>query len=162
MTECYLSFGSNMGNRVQNIMEGIHFLNSDKKMKLLRYSSLFISKAMYNPALNDFINAAACYECTLNPNELLYLIQKTEKSFGRIPKTGSQYTKRPLDIDIIFYHQENFQRPELTIPHPEFSKRKFVLYPLQQIALNYSVPGESRTLEEIVQQCPDTTEIREV
>ena len=151
-----------MGNKTENIYKGFQLLDNTEGLTLLKQSSLFHSKALYNEDLDDFVNAAALFECKFSAHELLRITQNIEKEFGRKQRPeGAPYEARKLDIDIIFFGQQIIQDNFLTIPHPQFTKRKFVLAPLDQIFLNYDVPGESKTLKEILRDCPDTSELRE-
>lgn len=161
MTDCYLAFGSNMGEREKNIRSAVEALNNDRGLNLIQLSSLYHSDAMYDSELCDFVNAAAHFSCEHSPEELLKIIQLIENKLGRRRSSSRRYENRPIDIDIIFYGQLTLNTPKLTIPHPHFTKRKFVLVPLQEITLNYKVPGNSgMTIEDLLLICPDKTEVR--
>lgn len=68
----------------------------------------------------------------LEPHELLSYLQSLEQSLGRTPATHNQ--PRPIDIDILFYDDVQFDTTELTIPHPRLHERAFVLRPMEEIA----------------------------
>jgi len=76
-----------------------------------------------------------------------------EKENQRIRQT----TKGPrtLDIDIIFYGSDIVRTPGLTIPHPSFSARRFVLVPLAEIAPNFIDPLSGKTIMQLLESCPD-------
>ncbi len=162
MTETYLALGSNMGDRSKHINDAISRLADHPRLSLVRQSGHFLSKAQYNTSLDDFVNAAALFRTDLTPEELLTVIQQTESDMGRVHRPGKRYEPRPIDIDIIFYGSVVLNSETLIIPHPEYGKRKFVLYPLRQIALNYSVPGKNISLDDVILHCPDVSEITEL
>jgi 2-amino-4-hydroxy-6-hydroxymethyldihydropteridine diphosphokinase len=64
-----------------------------------------------------------------------------------------------LDIDIIFYGNTIIQNPELTIPHPSFSKRRFVLAPLAELAPGFVDPLSGQTIQQLLEVCPDQSSV---
>gem|GEM_PF-341443 len=175
-----LSLGSNLGDRQRNLHRAIEQLDRHPGLHLLMLSSLFHSEALLDPSLKPFVNAAALFECSLSPESLLQEIHRIETLFGRrrgdsstrsltmyekppvVPADTRTYSDRYIDIDIIFYGELEIQRPGLQIPHPDFAKRKFVLYPLRQIALNYEMPMLRGQIEQLIRDCPDHSEPQEI
>src|SRR5207244_1340590 len=80
------------------------------------------------PAGRGFANAAAILRSDLDPPELLAALKALERRFGRRP--GRRWGARVLDLDIISWSQGSWADGGLTIPHPEFRARAFVLEPL--------------------------------
>ena len=77
---------------------------------------------------------------TLSPHKLLKILQEIERIMGKVPK--SKNAPRILDIDILFYGQETHNDPDLTIPHPSWQERLFVLMPLKDLVKTLYVPSE--------------------
>ena len=94
------------------------------------------------------------------PETLLAKLQALEKSAGRQPKVVMN-EPRPLDLDIIAFGSEQMSSAKLTIPHPRFYERSFVLKPLAEIAPDAVFPGQTRSIAEILDAlAPDDSLIR--
>src|SRR5437763_6282385 len=124
----YLSLGSNLGDRQENLLRGVAEL-SNAGIELVRSSSI------YETEPQDFADQPACLNCVLEvrsdlpPFSLLRLTQGIEAEIGRGP---SDVPKGPrvIDIDILLLGDFVMHDERLTIPHPRMSKRRFVFEPL--------------------------------
>ena len=127
MALVYIALGSNLGNRENNIKKAIIAL--DKIIgKLIKCSSFYETSPVGFCSNNYFINAAAIFETSLLPLELLEETEYVERILGRSEKSrNKQYSDRCIDIDILFYDNLIIQTEALTIPHPEIHNRLFVL-----------------------------------
>ena len=83
------------------------------------------------------------------PESLLAKLQALEKAFGRGTKKMLN-EPRPLDLDLIAFGQETRQTPAFVLPHPRVLQRKFVLQPLSEIAPQLVLPGQTRTVAELL------------
>jgi 2-amino-4-hydroxy-6-hydroxymethyldihydropteridine diphosphokinase len=92
------------------------------------------------------------------PEELLKLIFEIEEKLGR--KRIFRYGPRTIDIDIIFFGDHQSGSEELTIPHPEFRKRKFVLVPAAEIEPDFCDPGSGESVKEILKKCKDPAKVK--
>src|SRR5439155_20912089 len=91
-----------------------------------------------------FLNAAAIGDTTLEPHALLAALMEIERAAGRQrPFPGAA---RTLDLDLILFGSTILDEPDLTIPHPRFRERRFVLEPLAAIAPDLSDPVSSLTI----------------
>jgi 2-amino-4-hydroxy-6-hydroxymethyldihydropteridine diphosphokinase len=88
---------------------------------------------------------------------LLKELKKIEKKLGRV-KTNKRYQPRTIDLDILFYDKEIISTKELTIPHEKLHKRKFVLWPLAEIAPNFIHPLLKKTIKKIKNELRDKTQ----
>jgi 2-amino-4-hydroxy-6-hydroxymethyldihydropteridine diphosphokinase len=68
---------------------------------------------------------------------------------------NEKYGPRIIDIDILFFNNEAYQKPALTIPHPQLQNRRFVLVPLTEIAPGLVHPVLHTTVAELLDTCPD-------
>jgi 2-amino-4-hydroxy-6-hydroxymethyldihydropteridine diphosphokinase len=128
----YLSLGSNLGDRRAHLEQSLARL-VNPELQIKRLSSIYESEPM-GPLTDqpDFLNAVAELETTLEPRELLAHCQAVEKALGRkrqIPKGP-----RTVDLDLLLIDQLVLHGPELILPHPELTRRAFVLEPLLEIA----------------------------
>jgi 2-amino-4-hydroxy-6-hydroxymethyldihydropteridine diphosphokinase len=96
----------------------------------VRISSLYRT-APYEAFGPDFINAVALLETHLTPLELLHGLQKMELDLGR--QRPYKNAPRTLDLDLIFHGEMQLITPELTLPHPRYRERAFVLVPLFEV-----------------------------
>jgi len=103
-----------------------------------------------NPVPDDqprFLNAAVAAQTTLGPEELLKTLKQIERDLGRRPTR--RWGPRIIDLDILFYGDLRLDTPDLTIPHPEASDRRFVLVPLAEICPG-PLPVIGRTAEDLL------------
>lgn len=141
LARVFLGLGSNLGDREQNISSALMLLAG--KVRMVRVSSLYETEPVGYREQPLFLNAVALGETELPPEPLLNLIKSIERTLGRAPSFRN--APRPIDIDILFYDQQQWQTTELTIPHPRLGERAFVLVPLCEIApeLVHPVSGKS-------------------
>lgn len=100
------------------------------------------------PSLRRYANSAAVVETRLAPPELLALLKRVEHDFGR-RKGGQRWTSRVLDLDIVLWSGGGYAAPDLTIPHPLFRQRAFVLAPAVAIAPAWRDPIAGLTLRQL-------------
>ena len=130
--KAYLSLGSSTGDREGYLNKAIALLNGTRGVKVERVSEFLETEPYGGVAKNKFLNCAACVETFLPPHNLLDEIHRIEGACGRVRDT--HWGDRTLDIDIIFYGDVKISDETLTIPHPDFQNRDFVLKPLKSIA----------------------------
>jgi len=100
------------------------------------------------PSLRRYVNSAAVVETTLDPPALLALLKRIERAFGR-RAGGRRWTSRVLDLDVILWSGGAFAAPGLTIPHPLFRARDFVLAPAAHIAADWRDPMTGLTVRQL-------------
>ena len=103
--------------------------------------------AALGPAGRGFANAAALVASELAPADLLALLKRIERDFGR--RAGQRWGPRVLDLDIILWSGGWWADGGLTIPHPEFRKRGFVLAPLADIAADWRDPLTGSSIRQL-------------
>ena len=150
----YLSLGSNLGDRLQ------HLLYAQKELITGVGEITSLSPIYENPpngfnAEQDFLNMCLKITTDLSPLKLLKEIKRIEKKLGRSTSAHKGYTSRCIDIDIILYGNIVFHNEKLTIPHPSFRKRMFVLKPLADIALNETDHETMLTIGQLFDNCGD-------
>ncbi|NOZ13558.1 MAG: 2-amino-4-hydroxy-6-hydroxymethyldihydropteridine diphosphokinase [Acidobacteria bacterium] len=155
MTELMLAFGSNVGDRVEQIQEAVNRL-SDFGLRCNAISSCYESKAVGLTDQPDYINAAGLFNCDFNysPFEVLKLILSIETEMGRVRTI--EKGPRKIDIDLIFFGHSLINTNNLIVPHESFSVRRFVLEPLCELIPDFQPPGAGgRDLSRLLQECPD-------
>ncbi|MEY4726961.1 MAG: 2-amino-4-hydroxy-6-hydroxymethyldihydropteridine diphosphokinase [Pseudomonadota bacterium] len=125
-----VAFGANLGDAVATVQQALRAVASLPQTQLVNASSLYRS-APYEAQGPDFINAVALVQTQLTPLELLHALQALELQSGR--ERPYINAPRTLDLDVIFYGDVLLTTPELTLPHPRWHERAFVLQPLAEI-----------------------------
>ncbi len=134
----YLSLGTNLGNKQENINNALTLI-SEQAGSIVRRSSDFHSKPWGFESENTFLNIAIAIHTTLDPHTLLNTLQDIEKQLGRSKKTiEGQYEDRIIDIDILHYANLTVRTDTLTLPHPHIQARDFVRIPLSEIMIEPS------------------------
>lgn len=128
----YISIGSNMGDKKAYLDFALEALRASGACDVKRVSEYIITKPVGDVAQDDFLNACAEVETVLTPHALLELLHTIENSAGR--ERTVRWGPRTLDMDIILYGNAVIDTEDLKIPHPEMTKREFVLAPLAEIA----------------------------
>jgi 2-amino-4-hydroxy-6-hydroxymethyldihydropteridine diphosphokinase len=107
-----------------------------------------------------FVNAVVGFapQKTETPESLLQKLRVLEKEFGRSPKKLLN-EPRALDLDLIAFGTETRNSPELILPHSRAHLRRFVLQPLSEIALDLILPGQSKTVSQLLAGLPETETI---
>jgi len=100
------------------------------------------------PSLRRYANSAAVVETALEPPALLALVKRIEREFGRRPG-GQRWTSRVLDLDLVLWSGGPFVAPGLTVPHPLFRTRAFVLAPAEKIAPRWRDPVTGFTVRQL-------------
>ena len=125
-----VALGANLGDAVGTLNQTLRDLAALPQTQLLKASSLYRS-APHEAQGPDFINAVALVQTQLSPLDLLHALQALEMKSGR--ERPFRNAPRTLDLDLIFYGDLALTNPELTLPHPRWHERAFVLLPLAEI-----------------------------
>ena len=115
------------------------------------------------PGSPPFLNAVAGFVPARGetPESILAKLQALEKEFGRHPKKVLN-EPRPLDLDLIAFGAETRATAQLTLPHPRSHQRHFVLQPLNEIAPELVLPGQTETVAQLLAALPGASEVRRV
>ena len=148
---CLISLGSNLGNPVATVQNTFHQLQKISVAPILKSSLWRSTPVDCPPGSPDFINAAVALEPLENqtPQSLLKKLQALEIQFGRQPKTVLN-EPRPLDLDLITFKNVIRDSEYLTLPHPRWHQRRFVLEPLNEIAPTAILPGQTKSVSQLL------------
>jgi 2-amino-4-hydroxy-6-hydroxymethyldihydropteridine diphosphokinase len=150
-TNVIVALGSNLGNSADILREAMQRLDRLAALPS-RCSSLWQSSPVdCPPGSPPFVNAAVAFEPAAGetPESLLAKLQALEKEFGRRPKQVLN-EPRPLDLDLIAFGSEIRSTPRLTLPHPRAHLRRFVLEPLNEIAPDLVLPGQTKPIRQLL------------
>lgn len=145
----YLSLGSNMGDREENMKKAIRLLDEAEDCRVIRKSALRITEPVGPVKQEDFLNGAVYLQTLKTPKELLALANGIEKELKRV--RDIHWGPRTIDIDILLYDDQIIQTEDLTIPHIEMDKRIFVLEPMAEIAPWLKHPILNKSMTELLE-----------
>jgi 2-amino-4-hydroxy-6-hydroxymethyldihydropteridine diphosphokinase len=153
----FVGLGSNVGDREQHLREASISLRSNE-LTLMRSASLYITEPRDLEDQPWFLNTVIEVDTRLPPLKLLDVCLEIEREAGRIRDQSKG--PRPLDLDILLYGEEKLQTDALSLPHPRYAERRFVLVPLTEIAPDFRDPVRNRTMRQLLKDCTDKGEVR--
>ena len=151
--EVFIALGSNIGDSSTIVSDAINMLSKIRETRLLGSSSLYRSEPVGDIPQDDYINAVAWLECGLEPTALLLELQSIEHAYYRRREKEQRWAPRTLDLDIILFGNRQIHDSHLTIPHPEFANRRFVLEPMLEIDGDRFIPGYG-SLSYLIENAP--------
>jgi 2-amino-4-hydroxy-6-hydroxymethyldihydropteridine diphosphokinase len=152
-----IALGSNLGDRLANLRSG-----RDEVLQTAGISSPVLASHVYEtepvgsgPDASAFLNAVVEVEFTGQPIDLLENLQQIEASHGR-PSKRPRNAPRTLDLDILYIGNLVLSNEEVVIPHPRLHLRRFVLAPLADIRPELVLPGQERSVAELLATLGDS------
>jgi 2-amino-4-hydroxy-6-hydroxymethyldihydropteridine diphosphokinase len=121
-------------------------------------SSVYETAAWGNKDQPDFLNMVLIANTQLAPLVAINTLLGIEAELGR--KREMKWGQRTIDIDILFFGNKIIQLPQLVIPHPFITQRRFVLMPLAEIAPDFLHPVLKKSMAELLQECPDESQVK--
>ena len=151
----FIALGSNLGDSVRLLTSAMDRLTTLAGGPLDRSSLWRSAPVDCPPGSPDFLNAVVALTARPGetPESLLAALQALETDFGRRPKQELNES-RPLDLDLLAFGDEIRQTPALTLPHPRAHTRRFVLAPLNELAPELILPGQTETVRELLAALP--------
>lgn len=149
--QAIIALGSNVGDSQSIILRAMERLEGFSSRPLLKSSLWQTTPVNCPPGSPMFLNAvvAMAPQTTETPESLLKKLLQMEKDFGRKSKNILNEPRR-LDLDLIAYGKETRNTKELILPHPLAPERRFVLQPLGEIAPHLLLPGQRKTVAELL------------
>lgn len=140
INRAYLSLGSNLGDKSENLNKAIKLLK-ERAGEVLAISAFYETEPDGFVSENSFVNIALSLDTKLDAFALLDVCEEIEKELGRTTKSVNlNYSDRVIDIDILYFNNMQLATERLTLPHPRMHKRLFVLEPLAEIAPKFRHP----------------------
>lgn len=139
--EVFIGLGSNIGDSTTIIEQALTALENITQCSLRARSSLYRSEAVSDIPQDDYINAVAKIDTSLEPMALLLELQAIEHAYYRRRDQEQRWAARTLDLDIILFGNRRIADSHLIIPHPQFTNRLFVLEPMFEVDGDRFVPG---------------------
>jgi len=155
----YILLGSNMGRRKSYLQKASKHIR--KRVGIITCSSsIYQTAAWGNTNQPDFLNQVLEVTTESTASACLHLLLKIESEMGRV--RSEKNAPRTIDLDILYFDGLILNTPDLTIPHPFISERRFVWTPLQEISPDYLHPVHQKSNTALLQQCSDTLNVKKL
>ena len=132
MNVVYLSIGTNMGEREQNLKLAVKLLTDTDGVTVEAVSSIYETAPVGFVDQASFLNIAVRLTTNLSSADMLKVCQGIEQELGRVREY--RWGPRIIDLDILLYNHENIETESLIVPHERMFERAFVLVPLVEIS----------------------------
>lgn len=141
MTDVYVGLGSNLGDRLVNLRSALEAIEALDDTRVVSVSNAVESVPWGVSDQPLFANAVARVATAYPADRFLLALKEIEVALGRTP--GERNGPRVIDLDILLFGDDEWQTPELTVPHPRLAERDFAVTPLLEIAPHAEWPDGS-------------------
>jgi 2-amino-4-hydroxy-6-hydroxymethyldihydropteridine diphosphokinase len=142
----FVGLGSNLGERESQIRLALDDLARLPSTRVVRASSLYDTEPIGEVDQPNFLNAVVQLDTELTARRLLWNLQLIERRLGRV--RNRRWGPRTIDLDLLLYGELRIEEPDLRVPHPELTRRAFVLVPLVELDPMLVHPESGETLLE--------------
>lgn len=156
-----LSLGSNLGDRLEHLKRAKEKISAIPGVEIIALSAVYETGPVDVPQEfqdKKFLNAAMVIKSDLDPVELSAGLHAIEDGMGRLRRNDRNRPRR-IDIDMIYADRTGFHSTELDLPHPNWAKRRFVVQPLADVRPELTLPGETRSVRQVLLSLPETPEV---
>jgi len=155
-----VALGSNLGDRMANLRAARRAI-----VDLAGVAPPILCSAIYEtdpvncePGAQKFLNAVLEFDYEGEPAELLAKLRRIEESLGRA-RNHERNRSRPIDLDLLYFGDRKIDNEELRLPHPRIQLRRFVLAPLAEIRPDLTLPGQTKTVRELLAQLDESAKV---
>ena len=145
MERTFLSLGSNLGDREQNLRQGLQALCEKSGCQVVAKSAIYQTPPFGDVPQDDFYNAVVEVRDVPIPGVFLDHIHAAEAALGR--RRLVHWGPRTLDIDLLAMGRREIKTTRLTVPHIGIPYRHFVLIPWAELAPEFFIPGVGTVAE---------------
>ena len=161
LLEVGLSLGSNLGDRVATLARAKKLISAIDGVKIVAASSLYETEPVgVKPEFQHmkFINAVIILKTRLLVEQLYERLSEIEHELGRV-RVDDKYAPRALDIDVLYAGEIVSDQPQLTLPHPRWAQRRFVVQPLAEVRGDLILPGTNKTVRALHAELPSSPSV---
>lgn len=146
MSDCLIALGSNLGDREANLRDAASRIGQVPNIRVVAESTIRTTPPVGGPPQQSaYLNAVLRAETSLPPDALLEQLLAIESDLGR--ERATRWSARSIDLDLLLFDQICVATPDLVVPHPRMSHRRFVLEPACEIAPDMVHPQSGWTLQ---------------
>lgn len=150
MPQCLVSFGSNLGSRQNVIAAAVRALSQRPEVDNFRVSRLYETPPIGGPSGQEpFLNGVAAFDTPARARQVLGWLQELEEQLGR--RRQRRWGARSIDLDVVLHGNLIGGSSDLTVPHPRYTARRFVLRPACDVAAEYRDPRFGWTLSRLAE-----------
>ncbi|MFA7158805.1 MAG: 2-amino-4-hydroxy-6-hydroxymethyldihydropteridine diphosphokinase [Kiritimatiellia bacterium] len=160
--EIGLSLGSNLGDRLQNLKAAKKLILASGNAAFIAQSPVYETEPVDVPAADrdmPFLNAVLVVASETAVKDLQNIFRRIELEIGRVPD-AARNSRRPIDIDIIYAGDLRVDEEGITIPHPRWFQRRFVLQPLCDLHPDLVIPGQASAVQDVLRNLPDRHKVK--
>ena len=153
----YISIGSNLGDRAGNLLLAVRGL-MEASFTVTKLSGIYETEPVEIESDTNFLNMVAELRCeSITPSQMMARMLRIEYLLGR--KDKSLKKPRTIDLDLLFYNDEQTESEFLTLPHPRLHLRNFVLVPMCEIAPTWVHPSFQKDIRTLLSESGDTSSV---
>ena len=152
-----LSLGSNLGDRLTMLKSATKQISLISGVETVYPSPVYETAPVGVRAEYEhlaYLNAVLIVTATTTPDAMSVAIHAIEDGMGRI-RTEDRFAPRPIDIDILYAGENLSDDARLTLPHPRWAERRFVVQPLADVRPDLILPGGQKTVREVLESLPE-------
>ncbi|WP_286858747.1 MULTISPECIES: 2-amino-4-hydroxy-6-hydroxymethyldihydropteridine diphosphokinase [Sphingobacterium] len=159
MNKIFILLGTNLGDRLRQLLRAKQALEKQVG-EILMASSIYETAAWGVEDQPAFLNQVILIKSGLSPMDCLNRTQQIELDLGRVRL--KKWGQRAIDIDLLYFNDEIVNYPNLIIPHPFISERRFTLAPLAEIAPDYIHPVYKKNNVYLLHNCKDELPVKKI
>ncbi|NQU39072.1 MAG: 2-amino-4-hydroxy-6-hydroxymethyldihydropteridine diphosphokinase [Lentisphaerae bacterium] len=159
--EYAISMGSNLGDRLHNMQMARDRLLHDPEFTVVAQSPVYDTEPVeVAPAYQSlsYLNAVLVIESRIAPHSVMLHLHEIEYEMGRV-RGADRNAPRPIDLDILYAGDIAASAPGLSIPHPRWQERRFVVEPLADVRPHHILPDDPRTVAEVLAALPSEPKV---
>ncbi|HET6886485.1 MAG TPA: 2-amino-4-hydroxy-6-hydroxymethyldihydropteridine diphosphokinase [Candidatus Udaeobacter sp.] len=151
-----VALGSNLGDPLENLRAARRqIIELDKVQPPILSSGIYETKPVdCERGASKFLNAVVEFDYEGDAVQLLEQLVRIEESLGR-KRDHQKNVSRTIDIDLLYCGDRQIDNERLQLPHPRMHLRKFVLQPLTDIRPDLILPGQTRTIADLLAELED-------
>lgn len=157
-----VALGSNLGERLANLRAARREILdlSDVRTPVLSSAIYETDPVDCEPGAKRFLNAVIEFDYENDPASLIEQLLRIEERLGR-RRDHKRHISRTIDIDLLYWDDRRIDKKRLQLPHPRMHLRKFVLQPLADIRPSLILPGQTKTVMELLVEIEESGGVRQ-
>jgi 2-amino-4-hydroxy-6-hydroxymethyldihydropteridine diphosphokinase len=155
-----VALGSNLGDRLENLRAARSaILRLSNAKPPIVFSPLYETEPVdCEPGAEKFLNAVVEFDYEGDPTRLLDELIRAEEALGR-RRDHPKNVSRTIDIDLLYCGDRKIEDDRLQLPHPRLRLRKFVLQPLADIRPGLVLPGQAKTVRQLLEELKESSAV---